>query len=57
MGVHTQEEEKALHEQWNEGILSRRDCHNEFNEVSEWPKIYRELCTYHKLLISSCSPC
>ena len=40
----TQEEEKALHEQWNEGILSRKDCHNEFYEVSEWPKISRELC-------------
>ena len=46
----TQEDEKALHEQWNEGILSRKDCHNEFYEGSEWPKISRELCTYHKPL-------
>ena len=23
-------EEKALHEQFNEGVLQRRDCHNEF---------------------------
>ena len=23
-------EEKALHEQFNEGVLKRKDCHNEF---------------------------
>ena len=39
-------EEKALHEQFNEGVLKRKDCHNEFYEEMEWPKIYRELCTW-----------
>ena len=39
-------EEKALHEQFNEGVLKRKDCHNEFYEETEWPKIYRELCTW-----------
>ena len=39
-------EEKALHEQFNEGVLKRADCHNEFYEEMEWPKIYRELCTW-----------
>ena len=39
-------EEKALHEQFNEGVLKRKDCHNEFYEATEWPKIYRELCTW-----------
>ena len=43
----TQEEEKALQEQWNEGVLKHQDCHNEFYEASEWPKIFRELMTYH----------
>ena len=32
-------EEKALHEQFNEGVLKRADCHNEFYEEVEWPKI------------------
>ena len=39
-------EEKALREQCNEGVLKRADCHNEFYEEMEWPKIYRELCTW-----------
>ena len=46
----TPEEGIALHEQWNEGFLSRKDCYNEFHEVSEWSKISRELCTSHKPL-------
>ena len=43
-------EEKALHEQFNEGALKRADCHNELYEEMEWPKIYRELSTQHKPL-------
>ena len=43
-------EEKALHEQFNEGVLKRKDCHNEFYEEMEWPKIYRELCTWFTAL-------
>ena len=39
-------DEKALHEQFNEGELKRADCHNEFYDEMEWPKIYRELCTW-----------
>ena len=39
-------EEKALHEQFNEGVLKRKDCHSEFYAETEWPKIYRELCTW-----------
>ena len=45
-------DEKALHEQFNEGVLKRKDCHNEFYEETEWPKIYRELCTWFTPLLS-----
>ena len=48
--ISTKEEEKSLQEQWNEGVLKNQDCHIEFYEESEWPKIYRELMTSYKPL-------
>ena len=44
----TKEEEKALQEQFNEGMLKKGDVHNEFYPIEEWPKIYRDLMTHHK---------
>ena len=44
----TKEEENALQEQFNEGILKKGDVHNEFYPIEEWPKIYRDLMTHHK---------
>ena len=44
----TKEEEKALQEQFNEGMLKEGDVHNEFYPIEEWPKIYRDLMTHHK---------
>ena len=46
----TKEEENALQEQFNEGILKKGDVHNEFYPIEEWPKIYRDLTTHHKEL-------
>ena len=42
----SEEEEKELHKQFNEGELMRDDCANEFYELSELPKIQRELDTH-----------
>ena len=46
----SEEEEKELHKQFNEGELKRDDCANEFYELSELPKILRELDTHFKSL-------
>ena len=43
----TKEEENALQEQFNEGILKKGDAHNEFYPIEEWAKIHRDLMTYH----------
>ena len=43
-------DEKRLHEQFNEGILKHNDSHNEFYEILEWPKIYRDLMMYFEAL-------
>ena len=42
----SEEEEQGLHAQFNEGELRRSDCANEFYELSELPKIRRELDTH-----------
>jgi len=41
----TAEDEQQLQMQYNEGILKRKDNHNEFYQDSEGPKIFRELDT------------
>ena len=46
----SEEEEQELHKQFNEGELKRDDCANEFYELSELPKILRELDTHFKSL-------
>ena len=46
----TKEEENALQEQFNEGILKKGDAHNEFYPIEEWAKFYRDLMTHHKEL-------
>ena len=44
------EEEQELHKQFNEGELKRDDCANEFYELSELPKILRDLDMHFKSL-------
>ena len=39
------ETEEELQRQFNAGELKRKDNYNEFYEILEWPKIYRELMT------------
>ena len=46
----SEEEEQELHKQFNEGELKRGDCANEFYELSELPKILRELDTHVDIL-------
>ena len=33
-------------ERVNNGVLKRKDDHNEFYDELEWPKIHRELMTF-----------
>ena len=42
----SKEEERELQKQFNSGVLPLRDSHNEFYDISELPKILRELDTY-----------
>ena len=49
----SEEEEQELHKQFNEGELKRSDCANEFYELSELPKILRELDTHFKKIALS----